>query len=299
MRIAALATRQHGVITVRQLLALGLSRAAIQRRVAAGRLIRLYRGVYAVGHRALTADARRLAAVLACGEGAVLSGLSAGALHGLLVDSSASWNVTAPRRGGRAQPTGVRLHRTRQLTVGDVTTVRRIPVTTVPRTLVDLAGVLDARGLQRAVHEAEVLRVLDVDAVVAVMDRLGGRRGTATLRDALGVSVPDVDNSTFVAAFLELCDAHGLPRPATNVHHDTGLTVLGESDLVYQAARLIVELDGAATHLTRKRFEEDRRRDAYLAARGWLTLRYTWRRVTQEPATVAAEVRRVMALRTA
>jgi len=280
-----------------QLLALGFSAGAVQRRVRSGRLIRRHRGVYAVGHRALSPDAWALATVLACGSGAHLAMRSAGAHLRIRPDSRTRWDVVIPGGGGRRGPANVDLHRTRRLDATDVTVVRGVPVTTVPRTLVDLASVLSRHQLQRAVHEAEVRRVLDVTAVLAAIDRLPGRRGTGVLRDCLGVSVPDVDNSAFVAAFLGLCDAHTLPRPATNVAHDTGLPVLGELDLVYGAAKVVVELDGLRTHLTRRRFEEDRRRDAYLAARGWLTLRYTWRRVTTEPAAVASEVRSVLRLR--
>jgi hypothetical protein len=239
-----------------------------------------------------------MAAVLACGPDARLSHRSAADLHGIRPDGGRRWEVVVPTRGGgRCGPSVVRLRRTSHLPACDTTTVRGIPATSIARTLVDLAGVLDERALQRAVHEAEVERVLDVAAVLAVLARLPNRRGATTLRTALGVSVPDVDNATFVAAFLRLCGDHGLPRPATNVHEDVGLVSLGELDLVYAAARVIVELDGERVHQTRRRFHEDRRRDAYLAARGWLTLRYTWPRVTGEREEVAAEVKAVLRLR--
>jgi hypothetical protein len=271
---------------------------AVHKRAAAGRLHRIHRGVYAIGHDALSPDGRRMAAVLACGLTAVLGYRSAADLYNIIDDGRSRFDVIVPGRGGgRRGPAVVHVHRTRRLDPCDIAQIRGLPVTTLARTLVDLADVVGLERLQHAVHEAEVLRILDVAAVREAMARLPGRRGTANLDAALGVSTPDPDNSKFVAAYLRLCNRHGLPRPETTAHLDAGLPLLSQIDLYYPDARLVIELDGEQTHLTRKRFHSDRRRDAGLAARDIQTLRYTWTRVTRESAQVAAEVRAVRAIR--
>ena len=158
-----MAARQGGVVSAAQLRAAGIDGDAARRRVAAGRLHRLGRGVYAVGHTALSPDGRLFAALLGVGEGGVVSHRTAADLWGFAADRSAEGRCAddPPGSGGER----VRLHRTRDLPPRDVTRLRGIPVTSVPRTLVDLSAVLDARRLDRAVHEAEVLRLLDVTAV--------------------------------------------------------------------------------------------------------------------------------------
>jgi hypothetical protein len=185
------------------------------------------------------------------------------------------------------------LHRTRRLDPEDVTAVRGIPITSVARTIVDLGEVVRMRALQRAVHEAEVRDLLDVRATEDALYRVSGRRGRRRVLGALGVKAPDPTNSDFTVAFLRLCERFGLPRPATGVYLDTG-EWLAEIDCLFPRERLIVELDGERVHLTRQRFHSDRRRDAALAARGWLTLRLTWERVTKDAEKVADEVRRVL-----
>jgi hypothetical protein len=296
--IAVLAAEQHGVIGATQLQTLGLSPRAIRHRVAAGRLHRAFPGAYAVGHPQLPVDGRRLAAVLACGEGAVLNRRSAAAAWGLLNGDGRRFDVVAPgRSGGRvADSRGIALRRTRRLAPEDVTTLRGVPVTTVARTLLDLAGCTPVGTLQHTVHEAEVLRLLDVDAVLATIDRNPGRRGTRALRRALGVSAPDPVNGVFATRFLRLCARHGLPAPRLGVHVDGG-DRLYEVDALFATQRVIVELDGRAVHATARNFQTDRRRDSVLAACGYQTLRYTWRRIHDEPAAVAAELRHVLALR--
>jgi hypothetical protein len=206
--------------------------------------------------------------------------------------------VVAPgRSGGRVgDDRAIDLRRTRRLPDEDVTTLRSIPITTVGRTLLDLAGRLHPRALQRGVHEAEVAELLDVEAVLATIDRNPGRRGTRTLRAALGVGAPDPDNRAFAMTFLELCVAHGLPVPKLGVHVDGG-DRLYEVDALFVAERLIVELDGRQVHATARNFQTDRRRDSVLAAHDFQTLRYTWGRLRTEPEAIAAEIRRVLALR--
>lgn len=295
--IATCANAQHGLITTRQLLELGLSAGAVSKRAADGRLHRVHRGVYAVGHRTLTEHGRRLAALMTVGDSAVFSHRTAAALHGLLtLRAAAPLDVLTPGRP-RPRTDGINVHTTRSIDPADRTVAHGLPVTGVARTLVDIAGAVNETTLRKAVHEAEVGRVLDVAAVERVLSAHRCRPGTALLRTIL--SAPVVSVETFISLFLALCDTYGVKHPAVDVWIDTGLPVLGQADLVYESERVIVELDGARTHLTRARFEEDRRRDSYLSARGWLTLRYTWRRLNHDAPAVADELKAVLARRAA
>lgn len=297
-QLARLAADQEGVVALRQIRAAGLSARAAQDRAEAGRLHRLFPSVYAVGHLKVSSDGWRIAAVLACGEGAVLSRFSAAKTWGILNDDGRRFDVVAPgRSGGRvADQKLIDLRRTRRLSKDDVTVLRGIPITTVGRTLVDLAGGAGPRRVQRAVHEAEVMGLLDVEAVLATIERNPGRRGTRMLRAALGVSAPDPGNSKFATRFFSLCMDYGLPTPKLGVHVDGG-DRLYEVDALFEAERVIVELDGRQVHGTARNFQTDRRRDSVLAARDYQTLRYTWHRLCNEPAAIANELRRILALR--
>ena len=295
-RLAELASEQEGVLALWQIRAAGLSARAAQERAEAQRLHRLFPGVYAVGHSRVSADGWRIGAVLACGEGAVLSRLSAAKAWGLLNDDGRRFDVVAPgRSGGRiGDRRSIDLRRTRRLADEDTTVLRGIPITTVSRTLLDLAGCARARVLRHAVHEAEVMQLLDVDAVVATIERNPGRRGTRVLRAALGITAPEPDD--FASRFLALCVDYGLPTPSLGVHVDGG-DRLYEVDALFEAERLIVELDGRRVHASVRNFQTDRRRDSVLAARDFQTLRYTWHRLRDERSAIAAELRRVLALR--
>jgi very-short-patch-repair endonuclease/predicted transcriptional regulator of viral defense system len=292
--VAELAARQHGVVSLAQFAALGLGARAAQYRGVSGRLHRVHRGVYAVGHRALTADGYRMAAVLACGPGAALSHRSAAAAWGFRPTARARIEVTVAtsRRGvGR-----IELHRTKQFTADDVTHLRNIAITTVARTLVDLAAVLRPNALQRAVNQAEFLQLLDVTATRAAIQRAPGRAGVRLLGDLLSVPFPGPTRSEFEAEFLALCRNTDLPTPLMNRHVQAGGR-LSEVDALWPDHRLIVELDGGAAHRTTHAFENDRRRDAALAARGYLVVRFTWQRLTNEPQDVSDELRHILALR--
>ncbi len=293
--MAELAARQHGVVALAQLAARGLGARGTQHRAASGRLHRVHRGVYAVGHRVLTADGYRIAAVLACGPGAVLSNRSAGAAWGVRPTGRARIEVTVPRQTGRAGPPKVELHRVRRLAPDDVTHLRNIPITTVARTLVDLAAVLTPSALERAVHQAEVAQLLDVTATRAAIQRTPGRAGVRLLANLLSLPSPGPTRSELESAFLELCRRAELPIPRINRHVDAG--ALLEVDALWPDQRLIAELDGGAAHRTTYAFENDRRRDAALAAHGYLVVRFTWQRITNEPQDVGADLRRILALR--
>jgi predicted transcriptional regulator of viral defense system len=289
--VAALAGRQHGVVSARQLAALGMAPNAIGRRVRTGRLHRLHRGVYAVGHLALTQRSRELAAVLACGPRALLSHRSAGCLWGLLPGRPPKIEVTAPRTGRPRD--GLVVHRSRVVDRDDRAVIDAVPVTGVARTLVDLADVLTPSELARAVEQAEILRVFDLRALERTLARLPGRAGPHRLRRVLVDYAPDpaFTRSEAERRFLRLCAAHGLPHPAAN------LWIAGhEVDLYWADAAVAVEVDGAAYHRTARAFRQDRARDRALAAQGIQVTRVTWRDLEDETA-LAAELASIRAAR--
>ena len=183
-RFLVLAERQHGVLALHQLRALGLSAPGVRRRVARGRLHRVHRGVYALGRADLPAEGRWMAAVLACGEGALLSHWSAVVLRELLRGGGARIDVTVAGRRCVSRP-GLRVHRPRCLDDADRGVVRGIPCTSVPRTLLDLAQIASPRTLERACDQAEVLGVLDMIAVGDLLARSGGHPGIRRLRAVL------------------------------------------------------------------------------------------------------------------
>jgi very-short-patch-repair endonuclease len=289
--LAALASEQYGVVSRAQLIELGFTRQAILRRLQADRLTRLHPGVYAVGHWALTSASRDLAAVLACGPRALLSHRAAGRRHKLL--SAAPIEVTAPR-GCKPKP-GIQIHRSRVINPDDRCSKDGIPVTSVARTLVDLADILGERRLAAAVNEAEVQRVFDLRAIEATLARLPGRLGRPRLERVLAAYTEPAGYSTTEAErlFLRLCKEHGLPAPQR-------VFVAGyELDFYWRDARLAVEVDGGTFHRTRRAFHEDRRRDRRLAAEGIQVARVPWRDLTETPAELAAELEAIRAERCA
>lgn len=292
LALAAIAADHHGVVDLVDLAGVGLSERAAQARAETGRLHRIHRGVYAVGHARLTPDGRRLAAVRAYGRAAVASHRTAAALWGLR--RSGELEVTVPT--GRRPRDGIRPHKSRVLGPGHVDVVRNIPVTSLARTLVDLAEVLPADRLERILDHGGRHEAFDRRVLVAVLDALPGRRGGPALRALLGATSPGATRSELEEAFLVLCRRGALPVPRLNVHLALG-DGLVEVDALFPHQQVVVELDGAAWHGTARAFHADRRRDAGLAAAGFLTLRYTWQRVTREPASVVSELRTVLALR--
>jgi putative AbiEi antitoxin of type IV toxin-antitoxin system/uncharacterized protein DUF559 len=290
--IAALAARQHGVVSAAQLYALGLGRGAIAWRVRIGRLHRVHHGVYAVGHPRLTVRGRYWAAVLACGgaDAAVLSHRSAAALWELLPAPSGKVDVTSLRRS--TSNVALRVHRGTTLRPDDVARQDDgLPVTSVARTLIDLADVLTPQRLRRACHQAEILRLLDAAVLEQTLTRHPGRRttGLRTILADLATTGPHVTRSELEERFLSLITQFGLPQPLVNQ------TVHGyEVDFLWPGQRLIAEVDGAATHLTPTAFERDRRRDAALQVAGFRVVRFTWRQIIEEPSAVAATVRALL-----
>ncbi len=284
-RLAQIAARQHGVVSRAQLLSAGLPATAIDYRVRVGRLQLVHRGVYGVGHCPTSRPARAMAAVLACGSGAVLSHRSAAALWEIDPRWREPLEVTSTHH---PRPRGIRVHRTRSLTATHVTSRLGIPVTTPARTLLDLTHVLDDRALTRAANQAQVLRLVRLDHFAALLAS-GPGRATARLRRL--VETDDAPTrSVFEDAFLAFVERHGLPRPRVNRR------VVGhEVDMLWPAERLIVELDGYAYHGHRRSFEHDRERDADLLAAGYRVVRVTWRRLRDRPVPEAARLQSLLA----
>jgi very-short-patch-repair endonuclease len=286
--IQALAGRQHGVVKRKQVREAGLSREALRRRVAAGWLVRLHDGVYAVGHTALTSESHLIAAVYASGEDALAGYRAAGKLWGVLRGSQPI-EVTGPR--SREVAKGFILHRSRLIHDEDRALIDNIPVTSLARTLVDLADVLPEKQLANAVHEAEVMRLFDLKQVQRVLERLPGRRGRHKLQRVLSAyrDVQPFTRSRAERLVLKMCQDHGLPKPRTNTWVD-----IHEVDFFWPEAALVLEFDGGAVHRTTKAFYEDRRRDRALAARGIHVVRATDR---DEPATLAKELKTILSIR--
>jgi very-short-patch-repair endonuclease/predicted transcriptional regulator of viral defense system len=287
--LSALATRQHGVVALWQLLALGFSARAVGRRVESGRLHRLHRGVYAVGHRRITQRGRWMAAVFACGPGALLSHRSAAHLRDLRSWSPGIVEVVTAQKV-RRRP-GIRPYLTSFLNAGDRDIVDTIPCTSLACTLLGLAAV-DPESLDGAVAAAEQRSILDLGAVDELLRRAPRRAGVRALRKALvGITAEFAwTRSELERRFLALCRQATVPRPRVNAW----IEVPGdgfEVDFSWPELRLIVETDGHGSHGDRRAFEEDRRRDQLLVAAGWRVVRFTWHQVFDDPASVVAVLR--------
>lgn len=283
--LAELAQRQHGVVGRGQLLALGFGRDTIRRWLLCGRLHRLHREAYAVGHALVNQRGRWRAAVLACGDGALLSHRSAAALWGL-VRPRDPIDVNAPR--GRQYRPGrlpIRLHRCR-IDPDDRALRSDIPVTGVARTLFDMAETVTRSELHRAWEEADRLKLLRLREVEAVCERGYGRRALRPIRLLLAEArAPDPGRSPLEERFHRFLAERGLPAPESNVE------VLGhEVDAYWPNARLIAELDGWEFHRHRAAFLRDRARDSARVAAGYRTLRVTHQRLTDEADALAAEL---------
>jgi very-short-patch-repair endonuclease len=274
-RIARIARLQHGIVTTRELIELGLTKSAIAKRAKRGRLHRIHRGVYAVGHQGLSDEAMWMAAVLACGSGAVLSHGAAAVHWGLLRPLDGPTDVTVPTQNGRERRRGIRIHRCGSLKAdlsphglpSRLATVRDyIPVTTVARTLVDIRATLAPRLVRRAVRQAEFLGL------------------------ALGEIKTDRTRSDLERFFLRLWRRTGLLRPEVNVPIG-GMTV----DFLWREARLVVETDSYATHGGTVAFEDDRERELRLRRLRYAVHRFSERQLEVEPEAVVEDV--VAALR--
>jgi very-short-patch-repair endonuclease len=274
------------VVARRQLFEVGYTRNTVRTAVDAGHLHRIHRGVYAVGHTKLTLAGRRMAAVLAGGPEALLSHRSAVAHWGLRPTPSGKIEVTVPGPH-RTGPAAIRIHNVRTIDPADRAVHDGIPVTSVPRALLDYASVAGSHWLRLAAETAQRLELLDGRELAELFERHRGRPGIKALR---GVTAELDDEAPWTQseaedAFLALVRRYGLPEPRVNV------IVAGELvDFHWPQQRLVVEVDGWRFHKGRRRFEEDRRRDVKLQLAGQRVARVTKRRIEREPSVLAAEL---------
>jgi len=284
--VARLATRTHGVVTRSELQRAGVTRDEIDGRVRAGALIAVHRGVYRVGHRAPSLEARYLAAVRACGEEAVLSGRAAAYLWGLVRGPAPDPAVTCPTE---RRVNGVITRRCRRMDPRDTTVWQGIPITTPARALVALAAVVDETELARACHEAGVRHHTTPAQVEAVMARHPNAKGAAKLRAIMRGDVR-VTLSKLEARFLERLREAGLPLPQTNRPAGTRRV-----DCRWPNLKLTIELDGYRYHNSRHAWEQDRHREREARARGDEFRRYTYNDVIEEPELMLTELRVLIA----
>lgn len=286
--LAVLAGKQHGVVAYWQLTALAFSPGAIEHRLLTGRLHRMFKGVYGVGHPPTTAEAWETAAVLRCGRDAVASHWTAASRWQLLRPVRGPIHVSVPRD---VWAKGIRVHIVKPLHPHDRTKRDGIPITSVPRTLLDLSAVAPLRPLRRAVNEADRKGWLNRRAMAGLLERNPRRKGTKQLRAVIAAVNPTTrrTRSDLEIAFLALCRAYGLPEPVVNGE------IMGiEVDMHCAGTNLIVELDSYEYHRTPQEFENDRRRDAHLKRNGYEVLRITDVWLETDPKGVAETVRTLL-----
>jgi very-short-patch-repair endonuclease len=271
-------------VATRQLLEIGFTMASIGRMVEKSWLVPVHRGVYAVGHRRLTERGIWMAAVLACGSSALLSHRSAAALWGIGADSSVFTEVLATKSGRPHDR--VLVHRARSIHAHDRAVRDAIPVTSVPRTLLDLADVVNPRRLERAFEEADRLRLLDGTELQRLLERANGRRNRHRLAALHAQFRPAPHTrSELERRFIDLIRDGGLPEPLVNAN------VMGyEVDMLWPEPKVIVELDGYAFHAHRAAFERDSAKRARLATAGFAVVPVTWRRLKDEPQRIVGEL---------
>jgi very-short-patch-repair endonuclease len=292
-RLAELARLQHGVVGRSQLVAAGYGRGAIGARLRSGRLHRLHAGVYCVGHRKIAREGRWMAAVLACGPDAVLSHYSAAALWLIRPTSRTPIDVTVGHRS-RSSAT-IRRHFSRVPT--DERGVKAgVPVTSVPRTIFDLAATEDADAVVSMLRESEFHNLWDRLSLWHLLERYSGKRGSQTVRLALERLKEEPSGrkrSRLEKRFTPFLRRHGLPTPRFN-----DWILLGpkryQVDCHWPGTGQIVELDGWAGHRTKTAFREDRARDRTLRVAGYSVTRLTWNQLDDEPEAIAADLRALL-----
>jgi hypothetical protein len=276
--VARIARCQHGRVSRAQLLALGVDRKRIDRRLADGRLRTVHRGVYAVGHAAPSPYGDYMAAVLACGDNAVLSHRPAAYVMRLRAGRPPPPEVTVATTADRRRP-GIVIHRVKALHVLDASTLDGIRITTVPRILLDLAPATTLTQLTRLCHEAWVRHDCGPDTIEACIARNPRKPGATKLRRALG---SDVTLSNLEDGFLELLERHNLPRPRTNIDRHGDMV-----DCHWPGHDLTIELVSYRYHATRHAFEHDiarRRRSNHTA--------YTYGDIVERGHSTIADLRR-------
>jgi very-short-patch-repair endonuclease len=288
VQVAQRAAEEWGVVSLDELCACGLTKQGVAVRAANGRLHRLYRGVYAVGHANPPLEGRFLAAVKACGPGALLSHYSAGALWRIVEWDDRYLEVTV-RGVTRRLHRGLRVHRALTLESRDATRHEGIPVTTPARTLLDLAATLDPRSLRRAVRRAQAIHLTSVRQLREVLTTAGPRRGVRNLARIIATG-PAPTRTELEDAVLDLILRGGLAHPRVNAP----MVVAGRRvipDFHWPDQQLIVEADGAAWHDGEIAREDDAERQALLEAAGKRVLRVTWKQAIGEPARTLERIR--------
>jgi predicted transcriptional regulator of viral defense system len=295
--VDALARAQHLVFSLDQLLDAGVSARAAQQRVQARRFYRLYPTVYSlVPANLLSKEGRWLAAVLACGPGAVLSHISAAWLHELRRSDSALIDVTVPARSSRRHP-GIRIHRSTTLTEADVTTVSNIPCTTVARTQLDVAEVINRRGLERLFDQAAIIEVFDLRALEDQLARNTKRRGAKVIRAVLAEHAvgSTLTETEIEERFLGATRSAGMPDPEVQKYlelNDGGDPI--RADFLWREQRIVVETDSLRFHRTRASIERDTERDQRLTVAGWRPVRFTWPQIEHRREVVTGRLRLMM-----
>lgn len=284
--IAELADAQHGVVSLLQLVSLGLSRQAVQQRVQAGRLHIVYRGVYAVGRRRIDDRGRWMAATLAVGAGAVLSYTSAAALWGLIA-ARQRVEVTVPSTAGRTSRKGLTIHRSRALPNHETTIRENIPVASLARTLLDLSTIIERRQLERALDEADYLRLYDGISLRRVIEEHPERAHKLRACIEQHTAGTTRANEGLEERFLLLCRRYGLRDPLVHA-----AVAPYEVDFLWQTERVIVETDDRASHLRAASFERDHRKTAYLQDLGYHVRRVTSRMLDADEPGVMQGIRR-------
>jgi very-short-patch-repair endonuclease len=280
--IARIAARQDNVITGDQLTAAGLGRGAIAHRVKAHTMQRLHVSVYLLGAAPPTPMARARAAALACGPDAVVSHRSAACLFGLLPETTGDIDVTIPGRN-QAPRSGIRRHRVKSLPRHHVTNVNGIKVTSIARTICDLAATESPHATEQAFQEALYREIVTDKALQAVLDREPRRRGAPVIRALL--ENPSLTRSERERRLLKLIEQAGLPKPLTNVPLNGY-----KADVFWPQYNLILEFDGWHAHGHRHAFESNRKRDQIMLTKGLRTLRVTDRQLTTEPIALVARI---------
>lgn len=294
--LATAASRQLGLVTHRALAEMGLSEEQIRGRLEQQLIQSMHRGVYCHAGTVWTPSSRILAAVLAAGPGAVASHRSAARLHQLQATFSSRPEVTL--LGTRLpRHRGIVMHRSDLLEPPDVTSVGRVPVTTIPRTLLDLGAVVPFEVVELAAQDAIIQERISAIDLICILERVGkrGRRGTAALRAVLRTSRPRAGIESVLELDLQrLVEACPVPRPV--LQHE--IVVAGGKrfrlDSAWPDLRVTIEADGRRWHSTRKDFELGMARIRAITAAGWDHYRYGWNDVHRRASEVKAEITAVV-----
>lgn len=291
--VGRLSRAQNGAVTIEEMLRAGLTRSAIRARVARGRLVWLFHGVYSVGDPDLLPLVRQSAALLALGERAVLSHRSAAALWGLASADPEVIDVTVVACNSRPRQ-GLRLHRVARLHPADIATRSNLRLTSLARTLTDFAAQATSSELQQAFAEARAEhRLTDAALHAALLRTPANHPGAAIVRAMLNAG-DTYDRSKAERIMRSLCSQAQLAQPRVNVRLHGFLV-----DFLWPEAKLIVEVDGYGTHGTRHAFEADRHRDQVHVAAGYAVIRITWLQLQNEPLAVIARLAQALARRAA